>query len=307
VPSKIAKTEAANGFPLEDSFKYTPLGQLRVLYIGFVQGLFYLRSPGQYRWTPDETSEIVVTDENPIKLSTIGMRPAVSFVRGPVQAYSLGFDDMLEYDPATGKKTKAILVPGTMSINVCSRVAAESENLAWVIGEHLWLFREELMQHGFFEVGRQFVVGSPSPPGSLMEGDSAQEWYCTSVQSPFQFYRTSAKTPLNKTIIDTINMNLFSKMSALRSGTAPSADGMPEVPFSRDASPPASRFVNPELELRRAPHPLNPAQEVVIRPVRSNRSGLRPPSLRGRLLPITVEGVEESDAPVTDRTTTIKV
>jgi len=164
--------------------------------------LFQAAPRGSYHWDPNiAATEIVITDENPINLSVVGVRPAISFTRSPVQFFGLGMDDLDKYDFATGMKQKTMLVPGTMNINCCSRNDLESENLAWLYAEQLWLHREQLMRAGMFEIGRNMVIGFPSFLGSIVEDDGADEWYVTSVQSLFQFHRTFRSTPLGARVI----------------------------------------------------------------------------------------------------------
>lgn len=291
MPSRIRQTQGRGEFP-QHSFKDSPLEQVRTLYVGFCQGLFAAAPPGSYHWTPSlEHTEIVITDESPVHVDTVGKRPAISFTRGPVQSYSLGQDDMLSYDFETGKKKKSILVPGTMSVNCCSRVDIESERLAWIIAEQLWLHRELLMKAGFFEIGRQFVVGSPSPAGSIVAGDSADEWFVTTISSPFQFYRTSQITPLGREILDGISMQF--------SATHPMVN--PQGPVSGSASGAVLPY---EIEataegVSGVPHPLNPTQTVTVRAARPYGPALRPPGIGGRTIPIQLAVVEQSGSPVT--------
>ena len=300
MPSRIRQSQGQGDFP-QNSFKYSPLEQVRTLYVGFCQGLFAAAPPGTYHWTPAlEDTEIVITDESPVHVDTVGKRPALSFTRGPVQSFSLGQDDMLSYDFETGKKKKSILVPGTMSINCCSRSDLECERLAWIVAEQLWLHREMLMKAGFFEIGRQFVVGSPSPAGSIVAGDSADEWVCTTVTSPFQFYRTSQITPLGKEILGGINLKF--------SATAPAVSMQGPVASTDGADPPANvSSTAPGMGPQMVPHPLNPAQMVTVRSTRPYAPALRPPAMGGRAIPIQRTVVEQSQGPATVVTSTTKV
>lgn len=289
MPNRIRQATAQGEIP-ENSFKYSPLEQVRTLYVGFCQGLFAAAPLGTFHFSPSlEETEIIITDENPIQLTTVGKRPAVSFTRGPVQSYSLGQDDMLSYDFETGQKKKSVLIPGTMSINCCSRVDLESERLAWIIAEQLWMNRELLMRAGFFEIGRQFVIGSPSPAGSIVAGDSGDEWYCTTVSSPFQFYRTSVFTPLNTHIVEGINASYevdhFKNYNP--KGPVEPEPGTANLPYRIGQRAPG-------IHAPRVPHPLNPAQTVVVRAAHPFRGGLRPPAIRGRNLPIQQPPVEQS-------------
>ena len=314
--SKVIETAQRGAFP-ESSFKYSPLTHVRVLYASFIQGLFYAAPVGSYHWEPDmQSTDIVITDETPINIDSVGMRPAITFTRGPIQFYSLALDDMMGYDFETGRKVKSVLIPGTMSINCCSRNDLESEKIAWVIAEHLWLLREVLMKAGFFEIGRQPIVSAPSPAGSIVTGDNAREWFCTTVSSPFQFYRTSQFTPLNKTIVNNIQLSIRAAMQKATPFAAPAiTGGSHQLPFDIHLCPPPAfapyssdvygGSVNPGEYapiLPTQPHPLNPAVRVVVRQIRPNRPG----SAGSHAIPISQPCVEESTAQVTD-TSSVKV
>lgn len=318
MPTRLDETDPRGEIP-DSSFKYTPLQHVRVLFASFVQSLFFSAPRGSWHWDPNlDDTELVVTDENPINIDTVGRRPAITFTRGPVQFYSLGLDDMLSYNMETGSKTKSVLVPGTMSVNCCSKNDLESERIAWIIGEHLWLLRELLMKQGFFEIGRQPSIGSPSPAGSIVTGDNAKEWYCTTLFCPFQFYRTGKVTPLNKKIIQDMQLSLSASTQPLstnryRQGVTGHELGVNlhecfPASFAPDASDAHGATPNMEGEqqvLPLVPHPLNPAKTVTVRYATPNRPGLRPPSIGGRVLPISKLCVEES-TPATD-TRTVKV
>lgn len=314
MPSKVTQTQ-----PLpEGSFKESPLERVRVLFTGFVQGLFHAAPPGAYHWEADPiVTELFVSDESPIHIEDLGRRPAVSFTRGPVQFYSLGLDDMLTYNAETGSKQKSVLVPGTMSINCVSRVSLESERIAWIIAEQLWAHRELLMREGFFEVGRMPVIGAPSPAGSLVAGDMGDGFVATTVSCPFQFYRTTNITPLGKKIVSAISMNMRARALGVSSCGPPASAG-PEYPYSvRGCFPPSFSPASDVLggtpnpgeeppELPVVPHPLNPAQLVVVRAVRPNCSSLKPPSMGGRAIPLSESCMPESSSHVTE-TSKVKV
>lgn len=308
MPTKLSETSPRGSLP-DSSFKYTPLQHVRTCFASFVQGLFHAAPVNSYHWEPSlEDTEIVITDENPINIDVVGRRPAITFTRGPVQFYSLGLDDMMGYDFETGAKEKSVLVPGTMSINCCSRNDLESEKIAWIISETLWLLREKLLSEGFFEIGRQPLIGSPSPAGSIVSGDSAREWYCTTIACPFQFHRTSRVTPLNKQIANSIQMSLRSAILPI--GTAQYREGIvgnevgvnihecPSDPFAPNASDVNGGSPNPVggrvTALPLVPHPMDPSKKVVVRYSTPHRPGIRPPSMGGRVIPITGLCVEES-------------
>lgn len=319
MPLKTPTTDPHGAFPSD--FKYAPLEYVRSLFVGFYQGLFAAAELGMYHWNEDdEVSQVYISDENPVKATNIGQRPAISFTRGPVQFYSLGLDDMLETDLRTGAKTKSVLIPGTMTINCSSRVSLESERIGFICAEALWLHRELLMKAGFFEIGRQMQVGSPSPAGSIVQNDGGDEWYVTSVPCPFQFYRTSTVTPLGAKIIRDIAFNLRTRLlpataQYVRTGghNGPLEGTAGHLPVGMHVCPPApfapaasdvygqtARPGSPPPVLPLQPHPLNPAVSVVVRGVRPNSPAVRPPGMGGRSIPITTPSVEESCGAQTD-------
>lgn len=302
---------ARNTFPTPSGsgFKTSPLEQARVLFVSFVQGLFAAAPPGEYHWDPDpQKTEIIIRDENPIHVEVIGKRPAINFSLGPVQFYHMGMDDLLEYKFSMARKDKGILIPGTMGINVCSRVDIEAHNLAWIVAEHIWLLRDLFMKRGFFELGRGIQITPPSNPGSIVQGDSADEWYCSTVSVPWQFSRTSALTPLGRTVINNMELALSlndpKRVESLGWPSSNTADlpasvhEFPPAPFAPAASDlygtpdPAGLKDNP---LPKQPHPLDPAKQVIVKVVRPNRAGLRNPrGVGASTLPIDLLNVEKS-------------
>jgi hypothetical protein len=313
VPLKPPTTDPNGAFPSD--FRYSPLEYVRSLFVGFYQGLFAAAPVGMYHWNEDdELSQIYISDESPVKATNIGQRPAISFSRGPVSFFSLGLDDMLETDVRTGSKTKSVLIPGIMTVNCSSRVSLESERIAFICAEQLWLHRELLMKAGFFEIGRNAQVSAPSAAGSIVQSDAADEWYVTTVPCPFQFYRTSMVTPLGAKIVRELALNLRTRLlpvnkqytrigghcGAMENGGADlpvGVRGCPPPAFAPQASDVYGGTPRPgELPrvLETQPHPLNPAQTVVVRGVRPNCPAVRPPGMGGRSIPITTPSVEES-------------
>lgn len=287
MPSKVHETRTSgNGFP-GSSFKYTPLRHVRVLLASFLQGLFAEAPPGQYRWSSDDQqTEIIIRDENPINVEVVGKRPSITFTIGTVQFYSLGMDDMYSYDATIDRKVKIINVPGTMNINVCSRSDIEAHDLAWVVAEHIWLLRELLLKAGFFEIGRNIVIGSPSPAGSIVTNDNSREWFCSTVSVPWQFTRKSAFTNLGDQIVRNIELSVAARSPHLidegRGGPALASAELPvhvtrQFPpsFAPGASDVYGKSPDPAgtrtYSLPLVPHPLNPSQLVVVKTVRPYR------------------------------------
>lgn len=314
MPLKVPTTSPDGAFP-EDSWKYSPLEHVRSLFVGFFQGLFQAAPRGAYHWDPvDDLSDIYISDENTVHVETLGQRPAITCTRGPVQFYSLGLGDMAAYDPQTGTKELAVLVPGTMTVNCSSRVPLECERLAWICAEQLWLHREQLMAAGFFEVGRQPAIGAPSPAGSIISGDMADEWSVASVTCPFQFSRNSQFSPLGKHIVRDLGLSIRTRLEHVNqqlvtSGGHGGAPASPYVdpPYGVERhyppafAPQASDVYGAEPVAgqrapvqRTVPHPLNPAQRVTIRSSRPNAPAVQPAGMGGRPLPLSTPRMEES-------------
>lgn len=310
MPSAIRRARPLRDSEAADGFSDRPLRQTRILFVSFVQALFSVRAVNDYRWDDEEDkTEIVIRDENPIKVDTVGQRPAVNFTIGAVQFYTLGLDDMMMHDFRTGKKTKGVLVPGTMSINVSSRSDIEAHDLAFHIAEQIWLQRDGFMQKGFFDLGRNNQVTPPSPAGSVVSNDSGDEWYTSTVSVPLQFSRMGAVSPLNKEIMrraelrfrlatsrpvestgwpDTGHNGSVSVHTGFPSSYAPQASDA----RGRTPDPGGIAVEGPPL----VPHPLNPAKTVVVRQAFPHRAGLRGPMLNGRQLPLLQQPVEESES-----------
>lgn len=305
--ARSPETQPTPAFP-ESSFKYNPLMHVRVLFLNFIRGLFAAAPAGSFHWTPDdETTELYVSDEESIQPTVVEKVPAVNIVRGPIQFYNLGLDDLEAYDFSLDKKTKGVLLPGTITINACSRVSVESEHLAFVIADHIWLLRDLLMRAGFFEVGRGIQIGSPSPAGSIIANDRGDEFFVTAVSVPYQFARLSSFTPLGREVVKSIEQSLtVTSERCVRSNGAPAQ--LHEYPFGYYAAFPAGMArgaptsagaavdVPPRADMLQ-PHPLNPARMVRVRVVYPNRAGSRLGSSPAAI-PITRRSMEQSCASV---------
>jgi hypothetical protein len=294
---------------IQSILRYNPLRFVREAYVRFIQGLFHAAPRGCFHWELDgEDTDIVISDENPIKTDTLGKRPCISCTRAPVSFYTVGLDDMLSYDMKTGARQKTILIPGTMSINCCSRVALEAEQLAWVVAEHLWMLRDTMRHWGFYDVGRNLAIGSPSPPGAIIQNDGGDEWYVVTITSPFQMSRTSQITPLGAAIASSIETTMSGRIDGRRELGVPYADP-PGLPYAVTSSTGTGQEVGslgasvntPHNEggilshsVTKMPHPLNPAVQVTVRAARPGDPAMRAPTYRGRTIPIRDPAMEES-------------
>lgn len=305
--TKVPGPERVDTFP--NSFKYTPLEALRNLFVGFMQGLFEAAPVGSYHWDSDpQITEIVIQDEAPVKEEMMQKRPLIVLTRGPIQFYSFGMDDLQGYEASTGRKTKSILVPGTMTVNCLSRVSLEAENLAWIVGEHIWLLRDLLIKQGMFDTGRQIQIGSPSPPGSIIADDAGDDWVNVAVSVPFQFVRTSSFTPLGKEIVKNIELRYKHGFGVHRTVGGPPPISTernqhvkvvpaPSLIPAPDAQGRTATFAQNAPFLPKQRHPLDPSREVFVRTVRPFRPGFATPNYIAppNAVPIRASRVEESN------------
>lgn len=275
------------------AFRATPLRFVRQQYLRFLQGLFWYRPKGQLHWNPsDEISDIYISDEATMQASTIGTRPAISITRAPVNMLSLGFDDMLRLDQRTGAKMKGVLMPGTISINCCSREPQESEDLCWWVSEHLWMLRDIMQRAGFFQIGQHIAVGAPSPAGSVVANDGGKEWYVTTSTSPYQLQRTSNVTPLGQYIARGIEVWLTGRSEQSAPSLAyPAATQEQMADLSSFDENGLSVTGDRMTDTADVPSP-GTGYETTLYGYR--RRGERPPMIRGRRLPLRQEDVGES-------------
>ncbi|MFW9801076.1 MAG: hypothetical protein ACFFFC_00365 [Candidatus Thorarchaeota archaeon] len=216
----------------EVSWAEQPLLMVRKITLSFLQGLFEQAEIGNFQWSEDlEESEIIITDETPIKLNVVGKRPAIGVVRAPVAWGQTSLDELRSIDFKTGRRVHTDLLRGTLSINCCARVDLESEHLSWIVANHLWLLRR-FFSHGtpIHEFGRGIQIGSPSPAGAIVSGDTEGEWINTAVLVPYFLQLTSAVTPLNQRVVRAIEARLGVRLAAQTGHTAVKHSSINEVP-----------------------------------------------------------------------------
>lgn len=218
------------------SWAEQPLLLIRKICLSFLQGLFEQADVGCFKWLESlEETEIVITDEAPIKLDVVGRRPAISTVRGTAAWGKTSLDEMKDYDFRTGQRKHTDLVSGTMSINCCSREPLESEYIAWIVANHCWLLRRLIMKHTpVHEFGRGIQVGAPSPAGAIVSGDKEAEWVCTAVSIPYFLQVYGQITPLNLDLVGKIEANLNVRLGAQIGPTGVRGQGGGDVAGSEE-------------------------------------------------------------------------
>jgi hypothetical protein len=185
---------------LEISWLNDPLNYAVRCFIAFLQTIFEKAPRGAFHWSPDFAStEIVITEESPINLESVEKKPVISVIEGPIQFNSTSLDDMVRIDPKTGEEFHTDLLPGTMSLNCLSRVRQEARFIAWISARTIWNLRKLFIRETYFqELGRGISIGSVTPAGALVQGDTEGEWHVCTVTCPFFLQWSDSITPLKE-------------------------------------------------------------------------------------------------------------
>ena len=249
------------------SWEEQPLLMMRKQVLNFLQGLFEQQSVGSFQWHESlEESEIVITDESPIKLEVVGKRPALSVVRGTIAWGQTSIDERQEENMLTGQRKHTDLIRGTLSINCCSRVDLESEYLGWIVANHMWILRRLIMKGTpIHEFGRGQQVGSPSPAGAIVQGDTEGEWINTPVTVSFFLQTSSSVKPLSKD--GSLIQNIQAKMG-IRGGlvqNTPINEGRPWTGGPAPQPPPAGAVIGPPKIRGRVIRDVAFSQELTVK------------------------------------------
>lgn len=258
--------ETRNAADIEESASASsPLVLVRRVYTRFLQGLFHACPPGHYHWEPDASSEIVISGALGISSATLGDRPCVTVLRAPMAVQTLGFDDVSQHDLRTGTKQRATLMPGAVTINVCTRNDVEADTLAGWITDHLVALRDYMLRQGFFHVGHNLQINAPTPPGGLIKTGEAEEWFCMTIVSPFMLSRLTQTSPLARDVLRAFEATIHTAGAACATEGPAALGGLPQV----SETPAVSNG------LPRVAHPLDPTRVVTVRQVRPYGAGVR--------------------------------
>jgi hypothetical protein len=102
----------------------------------------------------------------------------------------VSIDQFLKLDFATAKRTHTDLVTGSFMVNCVSRKGLEAEVVAQIAAKGVRVHRRELQKAGFFLIGNQIQIGQETPAGTLVSGDSAEDFINVPVTIPI-YYQTS--------------------------------------------------------------------------------------------------------------------
>jgi len=174
-----------------------PLLYAQKLFVRFLQGLFNFNAEGKFHWEPDaERTEVIIRAEAPLDMKTVGKKPAVTVVMGPVQYQGLGIDQLMYMNLTTGRRVHADLISGHFVVYCLAENDVVAQWLAHLVVHGTYANRRLLEgSGGFHQIARPAASqNSPSPPGALIHGDPTG-LFMVQVNLPFSFQWTWAEEP----------------------------------------------------------------------------------------------------------------
>jgi hypothetical protein len=102
--------------------------------IAFIQLIFSKREEGNYKYTNDDKSEILIGDQNSLMLERI---PKIIIFRGPARMIPLVMSNRYWRNNMNGVETRAMLIGFPISINVIAKIGVEAQEMAFFIIKNL--------------------------------------------------------------------------------------------------------------------------------------------------------------------------
>ena len=150
------------------------------------------------RWVDDvEKTGIVITDQAPIGEEVVQARPVIVSTRGNLGFANMGFDNLREQNNITGRRIHTDLLSGTITLQCISRQGLAAQRLAWQVARAMRAHRRVLTRWGLHNGGQNIQVGSESPAGSVVAGDSDSSWVTVPVYHEFQIQDTFSIEPMD--------------------------------------------------------------------------------------------------------------
>lgn len=179
----------------------------------------------------------MITEENPVHVESKEQKPVISVVLGPTRFNGSSLDDLVNVSATNAKEIHTDLLPGTMSLNCMSRVPQEARFLGWQSARNIWILRKLFCRESHIhETGRNISIGSVSPAGALVSGDTEGEWHNVQVSCPFFLQWTDSVTPLKHDwsgrpihSIQHIGMRLRTRMATAMPNLTHTQEGGPRL------------------------------------------------------------------------------
>ena len=183
---------------IPSSWLENPLEYSVRAYIAFLQTIFEEAPVGCFHWRPTtEDTELVITEDTPVKLDTVERKPVISVLLGGGRWNGSSLDDLVNVKITNAEETHTDLIPTNITMNCMSRVPREARHLAWLVMRNLWILRKLFVAESHIhEANRNTQFTALSPAGALVQGDAEHEWVNMSVTAPLFLQWTDRVTPL---------------------------------------------------------------------------------------------------------------
>jgi hypothetical protein len=139
----------------------------------FLQAIFSQRAPASFQYDEDdEKSRIIIADVHAVDLKTVGSRPAIVAVRGPLtwSGTGLGGSSLEQRKIATGKYTLNDILTGSLAISCISREGVEAEQLGHLVFNSFKWFQPVLRKYGFLSI-KSLNIGAEA----IIESEGADD------------------------------------------------------------------------------------------------------------------------------------
>lgn len=175
----------------------------------FMQVIFSQREPGSFHYDQDdELSQIIIADVHAVDLKTVGSRPAIVAVRGPLSwtGTGLGGSSLEQRKVATGKYTFNDILTGSLAISCISREGVEAEQIGHIVFNSFKWFQPVLRKYGFLSI-KSLNIGAEQ----LIEAEGADDKtyivpvYITAQIQDRWTLDTTAERNLQKIVIQSLN------------------------------------------------------------------------------------------------------
>ena len=196
------------------------LSDTKDILLRFLQDLFFQMPPGEgsYHFQPgqepgstdEERTEIVVNDAGKVNTDSVEKRPAIIISRGPFAYGNTSLDHLLKKEPGLGheERVHTDLLSGSFVVNCVSRTGLEAEEVALIVAKAIRYYRRELQKAGFFHIGTLVQVGSETPAGALVSGDSDEDFINVPVSFPVYYQESWTVEPQDATLLAAISATI---------------------------------------------------------------------------------------------------
>tara|TARA_R110002126_G_scaffold48716_1_gene135388 strand:+ start:793 stop:1572 length:780 start_codon:yes stop_codon:yes gene_type:complete len=195
------------------------LGDTKDILLRFLQDLFFQMPRGQgcYHFEPaqevgemdEKATEVIISDAGSVNTDSVEKRPAIIISRGPFAYGNTSLDHLLKKDPGLMSSTRVHtdLLSGSFVINCVSRAGLEAEEVAVIVMKAIRVYRRELQKAGFFHIGTMIQIGNETPAGTLVQGDSDDDFVNVPVSFPV-YYQESWTVTKAAALLDCISMRV---------------------------------------------------------------------------------------------------